>query len=319
MSLLKSKISVEYQKKRYTIVIIRHLDNELPILLDRIVYKILKQLKNVWYINDKNQIYTINTYEYKGKNYDEYVYMHDLVKRLGDALVKDIKQNSNNSNNINNNNNSNNRKLGEYVKYAMRSEKSKYPIIHINRVNFDNRYDNLEYDIPNKASYVKNTKKKKRTIDLEEYGISVDELPTYVWYVKPDNTHGERFSIEIPGEVSWRSTSSKSLSLKYKLEETKKYLRYLKRRRPDIFDYFCMNGDMSLRGKTLLREYNKMIGLAGYSVQIPDKDNTDKFIQKDISGLRPEEIYVLYNFDPVQNSVDVNKVLKEYNNSIKNK
>lgn len=303
MSRLKSKVNLEYNSERYTVVIISHLNNEIPILLDRPIYKIIKHLEYNWYINDKNHIYAIKSSIYRGKSYDEYIYIHDLVMRLGRAGVvrKDITSIS---------------QLVEYMKYALSPSKSEYPIIHLNRIHFDNRYLNLKYDIPNKSTYVKNTKKKRRTINLKKHGISVQELPTYVWYLKPDTSHGDRFCIEIPEEISWRSTSSKRLSLRYKLEETKKYLRYLSRHRPDIFNYFSMNGDLNLEGKTLLKEYNKMIMHAGYEVHIPEVSNTERFIKKDVFDMTAEEIYILYRFNPAEGLVNVSQAIKEYEQSM---
>jgi hypothetical protein len=299
MSGLESVISLEYDKCRYTIVILTHLGNEIPILLDRSIYKIIKKYGYRWYINDKDHVYTVRSYIHGGDTYEEYLYIHDLVMRLGRAGIaqKEVKSHD----------------IAKYTEHALIKTKLEltYPIIHINKVHFDNRYSNLQYDSPDK-DHAKNTKKKKRTINLKKYGISAQELPTYVWYIKPDKTHGSRFSVEIPDEISWRSTSSKNLSLRYKLEEVKKYIRHLRRRRSDIFDHFCMNGDLSLKGKTLLREYNKMIEHANYTIPIPINSNTDLFIQKDLTGLSSEEIYILYSFDPVKGAVNVNRKLNEY-------
>jgi hypothetical protein len=303
MSRLESRVNLEYGGGRYTVVIITHLGNEIPILLDRPIYKIIKKLGYSWYINDKNHVYTVKTITYRGKTHDEYIYIHDLAMRLGRAGIsqKEVTGNA---------------KTIEYMRYALNPSKSEYPIIHLNRVHFDNRYSNLQYDIPNKSTYVKNTKKKRRTINLKRHGISVQELPTYVWYLKPDKSHGGRFCIEIPEEISWRSTSSKKLSLRYKLEETKKYLRHLGRNRSDIFNYFSMNGDLNLEGKTLLKEYNKMIRHAGYEIPVSEVSNTERFIRKDVQDLSAEEIYVLYRFDPIEGSVNVGKAIREYANSL---
>ena len=298
MSRLESKVNLEYNGKKYTVVIITHLGNEMPILLDRPIYKIIKKLGYSWYLNDKNHVYTVKTSTYRGIKRDDYIYIHDMVMRLGRAGVSQKEVPSS--------------KTVEYLRFALSPSKNEYPIIHQNRVHFDNRYSNLKYDTPNKTTYVKNTKKKKRTINLKKHGIEVRELPTYVWYLKPDKSHGGRFCIEIPGEISWRSTSSKKLTLRYKLEETKKYLRHLRRKRADIFNYFSMNGDLNLEGKTLLNEYNKMIRHAGFEIPISEVSNTERFIQKDTSDLTPEEVYILYRFDPIEGSVNVSRAVKEY-------
>lgn len=303
MSGLSAKVNLEYNRSKYSVIILYHLSNEIPILLDRTIYKLIKKYGYTWYINDKNHVYTIR--RYKGKHsvvYEEYVYIHDMVMRLGRAgySQKEVSKNE----------------TIRAMRMALEPEEREYPIVHINKVQFDNRYANLQYDTPNK-DYAKNTKKKRRTINLKRHGISVQELPTYVWYLKPDKTHGDRFCVEIPEEISWRSTSSKRLSLRYKLEEVKKYLRYLKQDRPDIFDYFGMNGDMSLRGKNLLREYNKMIRHAGFMIPVSEISNTDKFIAKDVADLTNEEIYVLYSFDPAIGAVDVNGAMRDYERTMR--
>lgn len=298
MSRLGAKVSLEYNKARYTVVIIVHSGNEIPILLDRSIYKILKRMNYIWYINDKDHVYTIRRYKGRsGAIYEEYVYMHDMVMRIGRSgySQKDPSK----------------EELVRMMHVAIEPEDREYPIVHIDNVHFDNRYSNLQYDTPDK-NHVKNTKKKKRTINLKRHGISVQELPTYVWYMKADKTHGDRFCIEIPDEISWRSTSSTRVSLRYKLEEVKKYLRFLKTNRPDIFDYFCMNGDMSLQGKILLREYNKMIRHVGFTIPIPEKSNTDVFIQKDTSDLTNEEIYLLCAFDPNVGTLDIGGAMRDY-------
>ena len=53
--------------------------------------------------------------------------------------------------------------------------------------------------------------------------------------MKPNGSHGDRFMVEI-GDVKWKTTSSKKLSLKYKLEEAKLFLRQLKRESPELFE-----------------------------------------------------------------------------------
>lgn len=311
MSNLDSVANIEYDKRYYTVVILTHLGNEIPILLDRLIYKIIKQFGYHWYVNDKNHVYAIRPYIYKNEHREEYIYIHDMVMRLGNLGILNMLNTSQRKNST-----------SEIIKY-MRSAlllsgdtDIKYPIIHINRVHFDNRYANLQYDIPGKVC-AKNTKKKKRTIDLEKYGISVQELPTYVWYLKPDRSHGGRFCVEIPNEISWRSTSSKQLSLRFKLEEVKKYLRFLKRQRPDIFDQFCMNGDLSRSGKILIEEYGKMIEKVGYTIPISVINRTDQFIKKDLSDLTSEEIYILYSIDYLtEGTVNVNKQIKEFHNVV---
>jgi len=254
-------MTVEMKDKKYTISFIKHNNVELPIILDRKIYKIIKGLDKRWYINDKNHIYCTH---YVGDN--EYnVYMHSVVMKLLNKISG--------------------KKLLDR------------PIIHYNRINFDNREENIGYDTNNKK-YKKNSKKKKRTINLNKYGIDVDKIPTFIWYMKPDKSHGSRFMLKIGDELCWKSTSSKKLSLRYKLEESKKYLRYLKKNKSNIFDKCSMNGDMTKKGLNLLKEYNFLIDKAGCVMDVPDNHNTNKFIKQDLNGLNELEINLLYLFDP---------------------
>lgn len=272
MNNLESLITVEYHTNKYTVATIIHAKTKIPILLDRHIYKILKRLDKKWYINDKNHIYCLN---YKNdKTYP--VYMHDIVFKLNKT---------------------------ETYKYGV-------PIIHINNIHFDNRLENLQFDIRYK-NYSKNMKKKQRTIDLSQFNINVEDIPTYIWYLKPDKTHGDRFIVEIPDELSWRSTASKKVSLRYKLEEAKKFLRHVKQNRPDIFDDYSMNGDLTSKGLQLYKEFHKIIKQAGFDMnQQINKTNT--LLVEDTTNLTNFEIYLLHNYRPNDGLINIGETLKEY-------
>ena len=271
MSKLESFFTLEYQKKRYTVAYIIHRGEKLPILLDRDIYKNIKNLNKHWYINDKNHVYCVHA-----KDDQQYqVYMHDIV-----------------------------------IKMSSTGYKQGIPIIHINNIHFDNRYENLQFDLPEKE-YSKNTKKKRRTINLKKFGIDVNELPTYMWYLKPDKTHGGRFVVDIPNHLNWRSTASKKVSLRYKLEEAKKYLRHMKKMRPDLFSEYSMNGDLTSKGMLLYNEYTMMIKRAGFTINEPI-ENTDAFLEKNYKGLSDFEIYTLDKYDPMHGSININLLSKEY-------
>jgi hypothetical protein len=276
MSDLERIITVELHDKKYSVVGINHNGNNIPIVLDHEIYKIIRHIKRKWYINDRNHVFC---FDYK--NGDKYViYLHDIVMKLYE------KQN--------------------YVKR---------PIVHINNIHFDNRIENLQYDSQSK-DYSKITKKKRRTIDLSEYHINVDDLPTYLWYLKPDKTHGERFIVEIKDYISWRSTSSKRLSLRYKLEEAKKYLRHIKAKMPQIFEIYSMNGDLTKYGLQLYEDFYKIIKIAGYTMNLPSINNTDWFIQKDTSGLSRFEIFILNNYEPERDPLDIDQLWEKYKSGL---
>ena len=96
-----------------------------------------------------------------------------------------------------------------------------------------------------------------------ECGIDVNEIPTYIWYMKPNKSHGARFMVCIDN-IKWKTTSSKKISLRYKFEEAKLFLRQLKEEKPEIFEDYSMNGDYTKLGKKLLKSYYDIIHLANY-------------------------------------------------------
>lgn len=282
MSYLENIVTLEYHKNRYSICSIKHAtsNNKIPILLDREIYKIISRLNKKWYINDKNHVYCLHKTPRSNSDGSTYpVYLHEVVVKLS----KDT----------------------DYEKFRG------IPIIHINNIHFDNRLENLQFDILDK-DYSKNTRKKKRIIDLDEHGIDVDQLPTYLWYLKPDKSHGDRFAVEIPNELSWRSTSSKKVSLRYKLEEAKKYLRYMKTVRPDIFESYSMNGDLTSVGVRLYKDYVTLIKKAGFIMDNPIVNKTEMILAPDTSDLTDFEMYLLHTFDPDKGSIDINDVLLKY-------
>jgi hypothetical protein len=166
------------------------------------------------------------------------------------------------------------------------------PIIHINKINMDCRIENLMFDNKNKEIN-KNLNKKTRTIDLpKESNININDVPTFVWYVKPDDTHGERFMICIDN-ITWKSTSQKDLSLRYKLEETKRFLRNLKLSRPDIFKRYSLNGDLHVFGQKLKDDYYKIINKANFNYVFTKSVNTDTLLKENLKNLSRNEILLL--------------------------
>jgi len=275
MSKLDGLITINYNKKRYTIATINHSNIKIPILMNRHIYKIIKSLDKTWYVNEKNHIYYL---EYD--NVDQYpIYLHEIIMKI--------------------------------------NHKQNIPILHINNIHFDNRIENLQFDVRNK-NYSKNTKKKNRTIDLSKYNINVNELPTYMWYLKPDQTHGSRFVIDIQNQAYWRSTASKKVSLRYKLEESKKYLRHLKQTKPNLFDDYSMNGDLTKQGLKLYKEYYMMIRKAGFTMNPPSIGGTLNFLRKNTDDLTDFEIYLLEKYNPEEGSLNINQLSKNYNDTLSN-
>lgn len=157
--------------------------------------------------------------------------------------------------------------------------KKNIPLVHINRLGLDNREDNIIYDTHDKAVN-KTLKKKERTVTLPKgSGIDRDDIPTYVWYMKPTDTHGDRFMVKID-DIMWKTTSSTSVTLREKLDDAKEFLRGLKQDRPELFQEYSMNGDFTQRAKDLLRSYVKICRLAGYDISDDIiRDRTDEYLR----------------------------------------
>jgi hypothetical protein len=165
------------------------------------------------------------------------------------------------------------------MKHSGGSRKNK-AILHVDNIGLDNRRDNLMYNDTQKPTNL-NMKKKARLITLPpETGINPDELPTYVWYMKPNGLHGDRFIVKV-GNVAWKTTSSKQKDLRYKLEEAKLFLRQLRENKPELFDEHSMNGDYTKDGDMLAKGYYDIVHRAGYDHlnEYIRRRNTDKVLK----------------------------------------
>lgn len=235
---------VRYQNKNYAVIKVRYKNIDLPVVIDWDDFNTIKNLDKSW----KSNMYGFISCSHKCNDDIKEVYMHEIIMAV---KMKDLKK-----------------------------KRKMKPIIHINRIGLDNRRDNLIYD-DNEKTYHKNIKKKSRTTTLPaNSGINIDEIPTYVWYMKPNGSHGDRFMVDI-GDINWKTTSSKGLSLRYKLEEAKTFLRDLKKENPTLFKEYSMNGDYTKEGERLIDSYYTIVQKAGYEHIdrfIPEY-NTDKLLK----------------------------------------
>ena len=258
MVLLKNFVSVTYKNRDYIVFSMKKYI-EIPVVIDKEIYNFIKNEPRHFYINDNLMIYT--KIKIEDKLID--IYLHEIVMKLNKSV---------------------------------QSVKSSYKaILHINKINIDNRLSNLTFDTINKEQ-TKNLHKKERIIDLSEYGICVDSIPSFVWYLNEDDTHGDRFIVEM-GPLKWKTTSSTKLSLRYKLEEMKKFLRLNKGMNPELFKDYSMNGDLNDAGLNLKKEYYEIIKLAGYPYKFQNVYNTDDLLKEDLSGLSKIEIKLLREFN----------------------
>jgi len=250
---------IKLNNKDYVILNVTYKELNLPVLLDNIDGEYIKNSGKKWKSNDKGQIYCTHYIN----DVPNDIYLHEIIMAR--------KQKDNNSKIL------------------------KKPVTHINRINLDNRRENLIYDISTN-NISKNGKKKKRIIELpDDAGFSVNDMPTYVWYLKPHDSHGDRFIIEIDN-IAWKTASSKTLSLKYKFEEAKKFLRELKVDKPELFNEYCMNGEYTKLGKELYDSFYVLINKAGYDNTEKSQNNiTDYYLKECLHGLSNDEIQLLHS------------------------
>ena len=98
---------------------------------------------------------------------------------------------------------------------------------HISKNGLDNRRENLRL-VDDSVAAIGHAKK-KRNVELPALcGIRPEEIPKHIWYVQANGYHRDRFAIEFKTEgILWKSTSSKEVSLKDKLDQATKKLAEL--------------------------------------------------------------------------------------------
>jgi hypothetical protein len=159
----------------------------------------------------------------------------------------------------------------------------KNPVDHINRIPRDNRKENLR--ITTNSENVRNRNKMKRNLDLPEgCGIDPQDIPKNIWYMKDEGTgpnkHGERWCLEIKGlpkdkfkngEIVWKSTSNRDISLKVKLEQTIQKLNELIVLYSEI-KMATASGDNDKDRENLVNSFNEILRLSKYPKEIIEKN-----------------------------------------------
>jgi hypothetical protein len=235
--------------------------NNLPVIVDKNVFDFIGKDYD-FYINDALAVYS----RIKTENGTIDIPLHEIVMKYNEKFN------------------------GNIVNKGINK-----PIIHKNRINLDNRYENLMYDTQDKE-ITKNLEKKDRIINLKGAGINASNLPSFVWYLKPDSSHGERFMVKLD-TINWKSPSSKDLSLRYKLEATKKFLRDKIKENPELSKKFSLNGDLNDAGFKLRKSFYDLIHQVGNGkykkYQMKENNSTINILKEDLKGLTQYEKMLL--------------------------
>ena len=151
-----------------------------------------------------------------------------------------------------------------------------HTIDHISRNGLDNRKANLR-EVTSQTAQNFNQKRRERTTELPlDCGITTDQIPKNIYYGKPNGLHGDFFYIELKGipslcpdgkKYTWKSTKSKSVDLKIKLQQTIDKLFELKNEHLELSDVILDNDNEQIR-KKLIDEYNDIIFLSHYPQEI---------------------------------------------------
>jgi hypothetical protein len=120
-----------------------------------------------------------------------------------------------------------------YLHNLLMKPRPQEAVQHISKNGLDNRRENLRLV---DAGTLNNQTKKRRNVELPSMcGIRPEEIPKHIWYVQANGYHRDRFAIEFKTEgILWKSTSSKEVSLKEKLDSAKKHLEILYAEYPQL-------------------------------------------------------------------------------------
>ena len=147
---------IKHNRKSYIVFPIKYKNDKLPTVLSYEDFDMFTKVDKKWRYNPNGFVFT----KHKLNDTTKDVYLHEFVMAIKNNLEKNKKISDRNA------------------------------VVHINRICLDNRRENLMFDDQNKKTS-KNVRKRTRNTDLpKNSGIDANEVPTYVWYMKPNGSHG---------------------------------------------------------------------------------------------------------------------------------
>jgi len=243
----------------YGIIKVKYKGDLYPVLLNSKDFLTIRKYKKKFYVDKFGQVYCIH----EDQGIEKKIYIHHIVVALNDPLYL------------------------QKINSAANTQK-KIKLYHNNNIYLDNRFENLSYDKPKAVP-------KARIITFEDNIVTPSMLPLYVSYMKPNNTHGPRFIVKFDN-ISWKSSGSNKLSLKYKLEQTKKFLREILKC-PEIYNSYYKTNNVKQENKSL-NTYYTIVKRAGFThIKRPQqhKSNT-QILRYDAKNLTIEEKKLIKNF-----------------------
>ena len=151
-----------------------------------------------------------------------------------------------------------------------------HTIDHISRVGTDNRKENLK-NVESQSAQNFNQKRRERKTELpEDCGIELEQIPKNVYYAKPCGLHGEFFYIELKGipvicldgkKYLWKTTKSKSVDLKIKLQQVINKLIELKNTYPELKNVIFDEESDEIR-EALITDYNNILKKSHYPIDV---------------------------------------------------